>query len=137
MTLGYKGMKYLGPDGHEWKVIGVALMDGKVCLKLRRTWRPFSKKFRYAVARGGGAIEWVNRGADLVAARMERRRRHDLREGQDISRCQGKTVEMRRCQPKRGGDIQTRVQAAFLARVGRRRQGPPMDRRGNVALPDI
>lgn len=75
MTLGYKGRKYLGPDGYAWKVVDVAMLDGKVYVKLRRAWRPFSRKSRYAEARGGGAIAWVNEGADLVADRIERGRK--------------------------------------------------------------
>lgn len=47
------------------------MLDGKVYVKLRRVWRPFSRRFRCAEARGGGAIAWVNEGADLVAARID------------------------------------------------------------------
>ena len=71
----YKGRKYLGPDGYTWKVIGVAFVDDRVYVWLRRTWRPFSRKFRYAVAHGDGAITWVMEGADMLAARIEKRRR--------------------------------------------------------------
>jgi hypothetical protein len=70
----YKGKKYLGPDGYVWKVIGVAFVDDRVYVWLRRTWRPFSKRFRYAVAREDGSISWINRDADLLAARIRMER---------------------------------------------------------------
>lgn len=75
MTRGYKGRRYIcSMDGHVWKVVEGAVLDGKTYLKLRRAWRPLSRHFRCAEARGGGAIAWVNEGADLVAARIRRER---------------------------------------------------------------
>lgn len=58
----YRGKKYLDEKGRAWKVVGATMLDGKVYLKLRRTWRPFSPRYRYAEARGGGAIAWIKDG---------------------------------------------------------------------------
>ena len=76
MTRGYKGRRFIcSMDGHVWKVVEVAMLDGRTYLKLRRAWRPLSRRFRYAEAREHGAISWINRDADLLAARIERGRR--------------------------------------------------------------
>ena len=75
MTRGYKGRRFIcRMDGHVWKVVGEATLDGRTYLKLRRAWRPLSRRFRYAVARGDGSIQWVIRDADQLAARVRRER---------------------------------------------------------------
>ena len=73
MTRGHKGRRYIcSMDGHVWKVVGEATLDGRNYLKLRRAWRPLSRRFRYAEAREHGAISWINRDADQLAARIRR-----------------------------------------------------------------
>ena len=73
MTRGYKGRRYIcSMDGHVWKVVEGAVLDGKTYLKLRRAWRPLSRRFRYAEAREHGAIAWVMKGANLNTGRIER-----------------------------------------------------------------